>query len=92
MAEKTHSLEGSGYGPSSRHQINENNKRRAKPVVSYDLSPTGPIRKEIMSRAANVKNLEIDRDNAFMEQRLARRKNVAKKNFNERSENSWGLG
>ena len=60
--------------------------------MSYDLSPTGPIRKEIMSRAANVKNLEIDRDNAFMEQRLARRKNVAKKNFNERSENSWGLG
>lgn len=91
MPEKTYELEGAGYGPSSTHQIRENNKNRAKPVVSYDYTPTGPQRKEVMTRAANQKNAKINRENAFMEKRMARRKGQAKKKFKERSENSWGL-
>lgn len=92
MSKETQSQEGSGYGPSSLYQIKENNKRRPKPTVQFEPSPTGPIRIEVMTQAANQKNASIDRDNAFMEKRMARRKGQAKKNFNEQSKNEWGLG
>lgn len=91
MPGKKYELEGEGYGPSSKQQIAENNKRRAKPVVQFTYDIDGPIRKEMMTRAANQKNAEIDRDNAFMEKRLARRKNRAKEKFNDRSDNGMSL-
>ena len=91
MAETTSHLDGAHYGPSSKFQIQENNKHRAKPTVQYELSPTGPIRTEILTHFANQKNAEIDRENNFMEKRLARRKNQAKQQFNDRTKNEWGL-
>ena len=92
MSEEHYKLEGQEYGISSRYQINENNKRRPKPTMKNELTPSGPICKEVMTQAANQKNAEIDRTNAFMEKRMARRKGRAKKNFNERSRNEWGHG
>ena len=91
MSEMKNEFEGSSYGPSSRHQIEENNKRRPKPVVTYDYTPTGHQRREVATQAANQKNAQIDRDNTFREKRMARRKGQAKKKFNERSKHSWGL-
>lgn len=91
MSEIQHRFEGAGYGAASRFQINENNKRRAKPTVKYEYHIDGPIRQEVMTHAANQKNAAIARDNRFMEKRLARRKGQAKSKFNHRSDNSWGL-
>ena len=62
MAETTSHLDGAHYGPSSKFQIQENNKHRAKPTVQYELSPTGPIRTEILTHSANQKNAEIGDD------------------------------
>jgi len=90
MSDKT-PLEGAHLGPSSKFQIVQNNKRRAKPTVQYEFTPTGPVRKLLMTQAANEKNRSIVERNERMQKRLDRRKGRLKSTFKARSENSFTL-